>query len=104
LGSKLGVCGDIHKFADKFIAHAADFSSRSESTEAQKQITLAKITACHRAIVVVAGHISRWVLGDGASLTVPEPQFDPVENFDKRWIAKGELDEARQLWENTRLQ
>jgi hypothetical protein len=99
LGSKLGVCGDVQKFADKFIAHAADSSSRSESTDMQKAVTLDKLTKCHQAIVAVASNISRWILGDGSAWTVPQPQFDPVENLDKGWVANGALHEVHKLWE-----
>jgi hypothetical protein len=99
LGSKFGVCGDVQKFADKFIAHAADSSSRSESTGVQKAITLNKLAKCLRAIVVAASKVSRSILGDGSSWTVPQPQFDPVENFDKGWVTEGNLEEARELWE-----
>ncbi len=99
LGSKLGVCGEVQKFTDKFIAHAADASSRSESTDVQKTITLNKLAKCLRAIVVAANQVSRSILRDGSSWTVPQPQFDPVENFDKGWVAEGALEEARGLWE-----
>jgi hypothetical protein len=99
LGSKLGVCGEVQKFTDKFIAHAADANSRSDSTDDQKTITLNKLAKCLRAIVVAANEVSRSILGDGSSWAVPQPQFDPVENFDKGWVAEGALEEAHGLWE-----
>jgi len=99
LNSKFDVCCDLQKFANKFIAHAADFSSRSELTEAQKVVTLNKFTKCHQAIVAVASNVSRWILGDGSAWTVPQPQFDPVKNLDKGWVAKDSLEEARVFWD-----
>lgn len=98
LSSKLGVCEDLQKFADKFIAHAADSKSRNMSTEAQRTVTLEKLTKCHKSIVKVAGGVSRWILGDGSPWIVPQPQFDPVENLDKGLVAEGTLEKARDLF------
>ena len=99
LNNKLGICCDLLKFADKFIAHPADSSSRSKLTEAQKVVTLNKLTKCHQAIVAVASDVSHCILGDGSSWTVPQPSFDPIENLDKGWIGTEALEEARELWE-----
>jgi hypothetical protein len=98
LNGKFGVCGDLQNFANKFIAHAADSGSRSDSSAAQKTVTLEKLKKCHQSIVAVANRVSQWILGDGSSWTVPQPQFDPVESLDKGWISEGALEEGRELW------
>lgn len=99
LSGKLGVCADLQKFADKFIAHPADPNSRSKLTASQNAVTLKKLTQCLQAIVAVASSISRRLLGDGTSWTVPQPSFDPIKNLDKAWIETNALEEARQSLE-----
>jgi hypothetical protein len=102
LVGKLDVCRDLHKFADKFIAHAADSNSRNATTEAQKVVTIAKLTECYKAIVTVGCEVSCSILGDGTPWAVPQPQFDVVENLDKGWVPKVALPNARKLWEKHR--
>ncbi len=98
LNSTLGACNGLHKFADKFIAHAAGADSRAELPADFKSVTLGKLARCLQATTTVAGSISRWILGDGTSWKVPQPQFDPLQNLDQGWVAKGALGEAHELW------
>ncbi len=50
LDERLDVCNDIRKFTDKFVAHAAEPSSRSGLTAAQTGVTLDRLALCHKAI------------------------------------------------------
>jgi len=96
LSNKLGICYDIQKFADKFIAHPANSSSRTKLSDGQKIITLNKLAKCHQAIVAVANEVSRWILGEASSWSVPQPSF---KNLDKGWVTEGALDNVSELWD-----
>jgi hypothetical protein len=99
LKSKIERCRDVWTFATKFIAHAADPSSRSGLSKSQKGVTLDQLSACHKALSQVAAFIGGRLLQDTVCASVPAPQFDPLENLDKRWIASGSADKARDCWE-----
>lgn len=94
--SKLGFCGGINKVASKLIAHAADASSRGQVDE--RDITLNKITACHRIICRVATYISGPLLNIGGGDLVPTPQFNQLQNFEKSWLDPNNLDTLHEFW------
>lgn len=97
---KLSVCDDIRKYVDKFVAHAADPTSRQGLTEEQTCVTLDRLAACHKAVYQVAAFIYNPLLWEGSYGPVPVPQYDHLENLDKPWVAPGCLDKAREAWEH----
>ena len=99
LDAKIKSCEFVCLFTDKFIAHAADPISRAALTQTQSGVTLNQLKACHQAIIGVAGLVSGPILQDSLSASVPVPQFDVLENLDKRWIGSGSLEKARGFWE-----
>lgn len=99
LDAKIKSCEDVCVFTDKFIAHAADPISRTALTQTQTGVTLNQLKACHQAIIGVTGLVSGHILQDSFSASVPVPQFDVLENLDKRWIGDGGLEKARDFWE-----
>lgn len=99
LNAKIKSCEDVCVFTDKFIAHAADPISRSAMTQTQTGVTLNQLKACHQAIIGVTGFVSGHILQDSLCASVPVPQFDLLDNLDKRWIGDGGLEKARGFWE-----
>ncbi len=98
LDSRLDICADIRKYTDKFIAHAAEPSSRAGLTEAQTGVTLDCLRLCHRAIRQVAAFINGPILGDDFYVAVPRPQYDHLEHLEKGWIAKDGSGLAHEHW------
>jgi hypothetical protein len=98
LDSRLDVCDDIRKYTDKFVAHAAEPSSRAELTQAQTGVTLDRLRLCQRAIYQVAAFVYGPLLWEGAYGAVPTPQYDHLENLEKGWIAKDASEAAHEHW------
>ena len=99
LESKIKSCEDICVLTDKFIAHAAHPTNLVGLTKDQTQVTLSQLKACHRAIIEVATSVGVQILQDSVAITVPVPQFDLLENLDKRWINGEDVNKARDIWQ-----
>lgn len=99
LQSKIGSCRDVWKFTTKFIAHAADPSSRTGLSSNPKGVKLGQLSACHKALFRVAAFVGVRLLQNTMSASVPTPQFDPLQNLDKRWIAPNSQERARDCWD-----
>jgi hypothetical protein len=99
LESKINSCEDICVLTDKFIAHAAHPTSLMGLTKDQTQVTLSQLKACHRAMIEVTTSVGIRILQDSVATTVPVPQFDLLENLDKRWINESDMSKARDIWQ-----
>ncbi len=99
LNSKLGFLGDINKVTSKFIAHAADGTSRKTLNSRERTVTLNKISACHRAIVRIATYISNDLLYFGQSDLIPITQFDLLKNLDKGLVTSRNLKQLNNFWD-----
>lgn len=95
---ELQVCNDIKVFVDKFIAHSADPDNLIALNDDQRGVTLDRIEECIKKIWMVANCIYGRILGEGAIGTFPTPQFDHLENLEKAWINKGEIEELHAFW------
>jgi hypothetical protein len=102
LDSRLNLCKGIRKFVDKFVAHAAEPSSRTDLTDAQTDVTLERLGQCHKAIYQVAAFVYGPLLWRGTYGAVPTPQYDHLENLEKGWVAKDKLNIAREFWNRNR--
>jgi len=98
LDSRLDVCNDIRKYTDKFVAHAAEPSSREGLTETQTGVTLDRLRLYQRAIYEVAAFLYGPLLWEGSYGAVPTPQYDHLENLEKGWIAKNASEVAHGHW------
>jgi hypothetical protein len=96
---KLKVCSDIRKYANKFIAHAADAKSRSKLTDDERKVTLAKIRECHKAICEVANYVYGHLLNFSQSSFVATPQYDQFENIEKPMVLPDDVGKLRAFWE-----
>lgn len=98
LDSRLDVCEDIRKYTDKFVAHAAEPSSRACLTKEQTGVTLDRLHLCQRAIYQVSAFVYGPLLWEGSYGAVPTPNYNHFENLEKGWIAKDEVERARNHW------
>ena len=99
LESQAETCKDIKKYVDKFIAHASAPETRIGLSDDQRGITLDRLKAYHKTIYQVAGFISSQLLYESNLGGLPVPQFDHLTNLDKRWTTPGNLNRARQKWD-----
>ena len=88
----------MRKFADKFVAHAAESSNRALLTPAQTGVTLDRLSACYQAIYQVAAFVFGPLLWEGSYGAVPVPQYDHLKNLEKGWVAKDRKEMAREFW------
>jgi len=99
LDSKISGCEDVCVFTDKFIAHAADPTSRTEKDADQIKVTLNRLGECHQAMLQVVDFIGGPLLQDSMGAGLPTPQFNDLENLDKAWMREDDLKQAREHWQ-----
>ncbi|MCH7500834.1 MAG: hypothetical protein IH886_12640 [Nitrospinae bacterium] len=99
LTKELEVCKDIKIFVDKYIAHSADPNNLIALNDDQRGVTLDRIEECHKNIWMVANCIYGEILGESVLGTFPTPQFDHLENLEKAWINKDEIEELQAFWD-----
>jgi hypothetical protein len=104
LASRIKDCENVRIFTNKFIAHAADPSSRSKLTAGQLGVTLRRLAGCHRALLEVAEFVACRILQCSAGASIPTPSFDPLENLDKAWTTPRNPDAGQDtvggIWEH----
>ncbi|MBI4125007.1 MAG: hypothetical protein HY609_03100 [Deltaproteobacteria bacterium] len=100
LRERLDECEAICRYADKFIAHAADPGSRAVLRDQEMKITLAKLANCHKVIYRVAYYITGTLLGERSHGGVPVPQYRHLKNLDKRWVNPENLECLEKFWKD----
>lgn len=91
--------GQVTRYTDKFIAHAADENSRSRLSNEDRKITLDKLTASHRAIIDVASMICESLLWGGSHGIIPKPPYDHFDGLDAPWVPPDALKDLYGFWE-----
>ncbi|MEG3637619.1 hypothetical protein [Magnetococcus sp. PR-3] len=86
-------------YADKFVAHAADTTSR-EFVDADKlQVTLNKIRECQKRILRVTQAVSSELLWLGKQSPLPEPDPHPFENWGQQWLPAHAPEDLQRFWQ-----
>jgi hypothetical protein len=96
--SRLKDCDAVRKFIGKFIAHAADPVSRRGLSAEETEITLDRLRHAQKSIYQVAAFIYGRLLWEGSYGAVPIPQYDHLENLDKRWVVPERCGFAHDCW------
>ena len=89
---------EIGNYADKYVAHAADPTSRSSISADEISLTMEKIRICQEKIYVVANAISGILLGLSTHSPLPIPQYSVTEGLDKPWLPSDLLSDLHQAW------
>jgi hypothetical protein len=100
MNTKIQSCEDICVLTDKFIAHAADPISRAGLKGSEASVSLSRLAECHQAMLKVTRFISESLLQDSMNSGLPVPQFDFLQNLDKAWVSKHDLEETRDSWQH----
>lgn len=98
LKCELAVCNDVEMHTHKFIAHAADPQNRHGLTAQQENLTLDLLNKCCRAIFLVADFITLLLNKTHCLSPIPTPQYNHLENLDKRWATSTRLRELHENW------
>lgn len=98
LESEIKKCENIKTYVDKFIAHAATPETRESLSNEEKGITFERLETCHKIIYQVASFISGQLLWESNLGGLPVPQYNHLENLDKRWTTPKKLEKARKKW------
>lgn len=93
-GSKFNRFKDL---TDKYIAHAADETSRRTVDEPTLGFSLERFSEVHREVMRITNFVSGILLHDANSVFIPMIQFDPLENLDKEVIPEGRIDELHDI-------
>lgn len=88
---------DVIQYGNKFIAHAADAKSRLTLTDNQQEISLNKLTSCHRAICEVAEFIATILAAD-YQVHLYDLLDDLLEHLDQQWLCKDDLPCLHEFW------
>jgi hypothetical protein len=86
------------QLSNKFIAHAADLFSRV-SSDATADLTLHKITRCHRAIYQVANYIDSTLLWHSTNAGFPTTQFNQFDQLDAPWVMTEDIEQLSRFWD-----
>lgn len=87
----------VRRYANKFIAHAADRKNQQRLAEKLNQINLRTFDNCCQAIIRIGKKLG--VLIDEFLLcSVPTPLFDQLKNWDKPAITTETLEPLRDYW------
>jgi hypothetical protein len=97
LDQELKVCESVRKYVNKFIAHASDPETNRELTEEEKKITLDKLDACYRAIVLVASFLGAFLYEHSLG-GVPTPQYDQLKNLNVPMVAEADMGKLYAFW------
>lgn len=93
--TELKKCENIKKYVDKFIAHAATPETRRDLLDKEQGgLTLKHLETCYKAIYQVASFISGLLLRESNLGGLPVPLYDHLENLDKRWGNRRNLEKA----------
>ncbi|MCD6376634.1 MAG: hypothetical protein J7L94_13980 [Caldisericaceae bacterium] len=99
LEAEIKKCENIKKYVDKFIAHAAAPETRAGLSDEEKVLTLKHLETSHKIIYQVASFISSQLLWESNLGGLPVPQYNHLENLDKRWSTQEKLDKAQKKWD-----
>jgi hypothetical protein len=92
-------CEPIKIYVDKFVAHAADQSTRSNLPEGAEGVTLAKLEECHKAIYKAAAFVYGHILWEGSYGALPTPQYDHLAGLDKPWALQKDMGAVQDAWD-----
>jgi hypothetical protein len=88
----------IVTLSHKFLAHAADATSRSAASLDQFGISPETVSKAHKAITLVAQAVTA-IFADATYLgTVPTPQFNVFEGLDRPYVSSSGIRRLRELW------
>lgn len=91
-------CENVKTIVDKFIAHAAAPETIKLLSAEEKSVTLAQLKSYHIIIYQVARFISYNILSEAIG-GLPVPQYNLLENLDKKWGDKEDLEQAQEKWD-----
>jgi hypothetical protein len=97
--AKLIECENIQIYVNKFIAHAAHPENRKELTDEQKNLTLGRLKRSIILVYQVTSFLSSYLLFGPNLGGVPTPQYNHLENLDKRWVSPKNIGKARKIWD-----
>ena len=98
LCQRLKVCDGVQQYVNKRVAHAADPANRDQVSEEAKNLCIARIEECHKAICGVASFVSVYLLRGAQLSPLPIPQFDQLAYIEKPWVRKEDVAHLANLW------
>jgi hypothetical protein len=85
LETEISKCDIIKRYVDKFIAHAAAPETRESLSEEEKSLTIERLEKSQKIIFQVASFICGQLLWQSNIGGLPVPQYNHLENLDKKW-------------------
>jgi len=91
------ITGEVRTYVDKWVAHAEAARTRKKHAQVLDKISLWKFDECYKALIRIGKKIA-LLLDDFLLCTVPIPQFDPLENWDKPLVTEKDLVILNEYW------
>lgn len=97
---KLNKCEEVCSYVHKFIGHGAHPNNRKVMNFKEPTLTLAKFDEAYKNLYQVANYLSGTILCSASHSALPSFQYDHLENLDKGWIFKNDMQKAHEIWQN----
>jgi len=89
---------EVTIYVDNWVAHAATYVNRGKHTDILDQVSLRKLDECYRALIRIGKRVE--LLIDGFLLcSVPTPEFDQLENWDRPVLETKDLAAVKGYWD-----
>jgi hypothetical protein len=91
------IAEEVRLYVNKWVAHAADPNNRDQHIKVLDNISLHKLDQCYQTLIRIGKKVE--LLIDGFLLcSVPTPQFNQFNNWDKPIITTKEFKALREYW------
>lgn len=90
---------DVEEHVNNYIAHAAPPSRREKLLAEYRSLSLAMLWKAERAVVRVAGFVSRCIVHGAESSNVPVPLLDQFEHLDRSFATLDGIAQMNTAWE-----
>lgn len=88
----------VEEYVNNYIAHAAPLGRRELLLPEYRSLSLALLWKAERAVVRVAGFVSRCIVHGAESSNVPEPLFDQFQHLDRSFATPDGIAQMNTAW------
>ena len=99
LKNQLTVTESVTKYANKYVAHAADPVNREKIAKILLGLSLNHFESCYKAIIQVSIKVG-LIINEFITTEVAVPQYDQFENWNKPLLTATDKDNLHVYWNN----
>ena len=91
------IAEEVRLYVNKWVAHAAAPSNRDQYLKVLDNISLHKLDQCYQALIRIGKKVELFV-DEFLLCSVPTPQFNQLQNWDKPIVITKDLDALKEYW------